>query len=256
MFSSYKIITLYPSDSYGEIIFAQYDDPLNGRFNQLDPYAGNTQDPQSLHKYLYCHANPVNGIDPSGNMEFSIAGLSQSLSIGIVVFGIFTAIGVDVFVDRGFLPDQLLNNPIVNNAMRSAYTDSHVGTPNAKEQGGTIFETSAGRFKVIRWNSGIANQIQPLYVPYGASRPFLVVGSFHTHPNPNVVAGWRQEPSEADLRWFGANRPSAGNIHFVIAYNRIYVITRSLIIGRVKWRDFAPTSGNLRQEMVGVSDEL
>jgi hypothetical protein len=34
----------------------------------MDPYAGNQQDPQSLHKYLYCHANPVNRIDPTGHM--------------------------------------------------------------------------------------------------------------------------------------------------------------------------------------------
>jgi RHS repeat-associated protein len=45
---------------------ARYYDQMNGRFNQIDPYAGNSQDPQSLHKYLYCHNNPVNHIDPSG----------------------------------------------------------------------------------------------------------------------------------------------------------------------------------------------
>ena len=45
---------------------ARYYSPSNGRFNRVDPYSGNMQDPQSLHKYLYCHANPVNGIDPSG----------------------------------------------------------------------------------------------------------------------------------------------------------------------------------------------
>jgi len=46
---------------------ARYYDQNIGRFNRMDPYAGNKQDPQSLHKYLYCHANPVNNIDPSGN---------------------------------------------------------------------------------------------------------------------------------------------------------------------------------------------
>jgi RHS repeat-associated protein len=49
---------------------ARYYNPSNGLFNRVDPYSGNLQDPQSLHKYLYCHANPVNGIDPSG-MYFS-----------------------------------------------------------------------------------------------------------------------------------------------------------------------------------------
>ncbi|KPJ66107.1 MAG: hypothetical protein AMJ43_09060, partial [Coxiella sp. DG_40] len=45
---------------------ARYYDPLNGRFNRVDPFAGNTQDPQSLHKYLYANCNPVNAIDPAG----------------------------------------------------------------------------------------------------------------------------------------------------------------------------------------------
>jgi RHS repeat-associated protein len=47
---------------------ARYYDPANGRFNQIDPFGGNNSDPQSLHKYLYCHANPINNLDPSGNM--------------------------------------------------------------------------------------------------------------------------------------------------------------------------------------------
>jgi len=37
---------------------------------------GRTQDPATLHKYLYTHADPVNGIDPSGNtglFGFSVA---------------------------------------------------------------------------------------------------------------------------------------------------------------------------------------
>jgi RHS repeat-associated protein len=45
---------------------ARYYDPATGRFNRLDPFFGNLNDPQSLHKYLYTHADPVNEIDPNG----------------------------------------------------------------------------------------------------------------------------------------------------------------------------------------------
>lgn len=45
---------------------ARWYNPYNGQFNRTDPFAGNMQDPQSLHKYLYAHANPVNAIDPTG----------------------------------------------------------------------------------------------------------------------------------------------------------------------------------------------
>jgi RHS repeat-associated protein len=42
---------------------ARYYDPATGCFNGLDPSAGNIHDPQSLHKYLYAIADPVNGTD-------------------------------------------------------------------------------------------------------------------------------------------------------------------------------------------------
>jgi RHS repeat-associated protein len=44
----------------------RYYDPATGRFNRLDPFFGNLTDPQSLLKYLYTHADPVNGVDPTG----------------------------------------------------------------------------------------------------------------------------------------------------------------------------------------------
>ncbi len=53
---------------------ARYYNPANGRFNRLDPYAGNVQDPLSLHKYLYAHGNPVMLIDPTGEFAASIGG--------------------------------------------------------------------------------------------------------------------------------------------------------------------------------------
>jgi hypothetical protein len=52
----------------------------------LDPFAGSNQDPQSLHKYLYAHCNPINGEDPSG-MAFSLAGFVSVNSILAVAIG-------------------------------------------------------------------------------------------------------------------------------------------------------------------------
>ena len=64
---------------------ARYYDPSSGRFNRLDPFAGNIQDPLSLHKYLYAHANPVMGIDPTGLAEFTTAGVNVSISTNVSV---------------------------------------------------------------------------------------------------------------------------------------------------------------------------
>jgi RHS repeat-associated protein len=57
---------------------AKYYNSATGRFNRLDPFFGNLSDTLSLHKYLYTHADPVNGIDPSG--LFTVSGLVGSMS--------------------------------------------------------------------------------------------------------------------------------------------------------------------------------
>ena len=49
------------------------------RARYLDPYQGNRHDPQSLHKYMYANANPVNNTDPTG--MFSLGETSSSLYI-------------------------------------------------------------------------------------------------------------------------------------------------------------------------------
>jgi RHS repeat-associated protein len=47
---------------------ARYLNPGSGRFTQQDAFAGLFVDPRTLHKYAYANADPVNGVDPSGNM--------------------------------------------------------------------------------------------------------------------------------------------------------------------------------------------
>ncbi|MEX0725017.1 MAG: hypothetical protein WD065_02025 [Planctomycetaceae bacterium] len=51
--------------------------PSTGRFDTLDPFYGNLQDPQSFHKYGYVHGDPVNMVDPTG--MFSVAGMVSSI---------------------------------------------------------------------------------------------------------------------------------------------------------------------------------
>jgi RHS repeat-associated protein len=73
---------------------ARYYNPAVGRFNRLDPFAGSPQDPQSLHKYLYAHCNPINNLDPSG--RYNIAEMvTVSAIMGMVCaayMGLVTAV--------------------------------------------------------------------------------------------------------------------------------------------------------------------
>ena len=56
----------FDTDAQQYYLRARYYDQNTGRFNRMDPFAGNNRDPQSLHKYLYAHCNPVMIVDPSG----------------------------------------------------------------------------------------------------------------------------------------------------------------------------------------------
>ncbi|MGH7951237.1 MAG: RHS repeat-associated core domain-containing protein, partial [Limisphaerales bacterium] len=67
---------------------ARYMNPVTGRFWTRDSVAGDTQDPLSLHKYLYAEDNPVMGIDPSGHGFSSL----QAAAVGRQVHQI---IGLD-----------------------------------------------------------------------------------------------------------------------------------------------------------------
>ena len=58
---------------------ARFYDADLGRFHTLDEYEGRTGEPLSLHKYLYAHANPVTGWDPSG--RFSLGEMATSIRI-------------------------------------------------------------------------------------------------------------------------------------------------------------------------------
>jgi RHS repeat-associated protein len=66
---------------------ARFYDPSNGRFTARDTFAGNNFDPQSLHKYLYAQADPVNRVDPSGeNSDVISLNISGAMVAGLAAF--------------------------------------------------------------------------------------------------------------------------------------------------------------------------
>ncbi|MEQ1906864.1 MAG: RHS repeat-associated core domain-containing protein [Pirellulaceae bacterium] len=97
---------LYSGEQFDSRINQQYlrarwYDASTGRFGSLDPYRGTNEDPQSLHKYLYTHADPINGIDPTGHFMASVmvgfaSALKQHLPTlieGAVIAGTLLGIG-------------------------------------------------------------------------------------------------------------------------------------------------------------------
>ncbi len=61
----------------GEESVGVYLNPNTGRFWTMDSYEGIYSEPLSLHKYLYCQADPINRIDPSGNTSVAEVGLAN-----------------------------------------------------------------------------------------------------------------------------------------------------------------------------------
>jgi RHS repeat-associated protein len=65
---------------------ARYYNSATGTFNRLDPFSGNLRDPQSLHKYLYTHGDPINSIDPTGLFTARIRLVVSMIGARIVSF--------------------------------------------------------------------------------------------------------------------------------------------------------------------------
>ena len=64
---------------------ARYYDPETGRFLSEDTYRGTADTPQMLHLYVYCANNPVNYVDPSGNIGIALPIFWTGISAGTIV---------------------------------------------------------------------------------------------------------------------------------------------------------------------------
>jgi len=77
---------------------ARYLDVRSGRFWSMDDLKGQSQEPISLHRYLYVGDDPIDRIDPSGNdfVDFAVAAAISSVlagGIGSVAGAIDTYLG-------------------------------------------------------------------------------------------------------------------------------------------------------------------
>lgn len=69
---------LYRGEQYDADLSAYYQADT-GRFLTTDPFQGVPTTPMSLHRYLYGNANPVNFIDPTGEI-----GLAEQIAVGTI----------------------------------------------------------------------------------------------------------------------------------------------------------------------------
>lgn len=96
-------------------------DTRRGRFTSMDPFAGITGAPQTLHKYTYVHADPVNFIDPTGlsdSAEYSVLSW-QSFRSAPALKKLSDAI-ICIFVHAASVIAQDPNLPLPGSLMRFA----------------------------------------------------------------------------------------------------------------------------------------
>jgi len=94
---------------------------------------------------------------------------------------------------------ELLADPLVQAALDHAWLDSQPGAPPdiRHEEGGWIYmDVATGQLTTRRAGRGILDEIDLSSPPVVFVS--VVVGKFHTHPNPRAE-GWHTGPSPSDL---------------------------------------------------------
>jgi RHS repeat-associated protein len=74
---------------------ARYYNQDGGRFMSMDPSSGKLNHPQTLHKYLFGHADPVNNMDPCGTSAIAIE-YPMTLNISLRLIGALLAISAAI----------------------------------------------------------------------------------------------------------------------------------------------------------------
>jgi len=65
---------------------ARYYNPSIGRFITQDTYPSMQFEPLSQHKYLYCHASPIDNWDPSGELTYkTVVEVAASVGIRLIL---------------------------------------------------------------------------------------------------------------------------------------------------------------------------
>ena len=87
---------------------ARYLNPDTGRFWSMDGYEGNSQEPLSLHKYMYAGADPIGMVDPGGNE--SLLDLMATMAIQYSLAAVVRPVAAQVFgaIGKAIVPRQVM----------------------------------------------------------------------------------------------------------------------------------------------------
>ena len=204
---------------------ARYYDPATGRFNRLDPFFGNHADPQSFHKYLYCHADPVNGVDPTGKWSIGISVSAIGIGLGACAgytfggitgaakgiifashlftnpFGAAILASIEIFGPRnwGISADRLIMWDLLNLAeIQYDAGNFWMLTPNT-------FKRPSQMFTDLRWGDGEKNPRNYYFGPCDMTKAFST-HSFILDQKIKIIELLSQGiiPQQVDNGWYSA----------------------------------------------------
>lgn len=135
---------LYTGEQFDEAagmyhLRARYYDQHRGRFPSTDPYSGELALPMSLHRYLYTYGDPVNNIDPSGEISsmdvLMYAGLIAAVGVvGIMSVSSFRANSQDEYVIPVLREAQRVAGALSAEINQAGYPDDYFNKKNKKKQ--------------------------------------------------------------------------------------------------------------------------
>ena len=176
---------------------ARYYNPATGRFNRLDPFSGDMQDPQSLHKYLYCHADPVMGIDPNGLFFSLLLGALFDTNLQSMAINGYDAAfqlaetglqAMDSYYNLKILRALNANDPFASPWVKNAMCVLPVLAMIAQEGGETISVSRIMNMTSADWKVYIQKT-------YG----YLAPGNMAGHVAEELAKGWLKSRGCTDI---------------------------------------------------------
>jgi len=138
---------------------ARWMDPNTGRFQTMDPYEGDQESPQTLHRYAYAGDDPVNKIDPRGEDAvdiMTVADLSGMLDSFTSIAG-----SIKKFAVGGGAP---------GNGHTTVHIWSYRGKNEAWGHASMTLDDQTPPVHISWWPSGVGRQAMP-FLPNIYSAP-------------------------------------------------------------------------------------
>lgn len=226
----------YDADLGMYYLRARFYNPDSGRFWNQDTYEGRNGEPATLHKYLYAHADPVNGRDPSGYLTLLETQVTTSIAMSVNILAAQSAANAlqmakSIFNPSGEMAEAIDDLILLNHIVQ--YASMAVAVYNV---GQITIRVGPKALQAMRRLSGVgAAHLQKLYLGAthrlrnGTSR---ASGDFTIAARTGMTSAGRQVASNFDDFLVGRNFTSPAEARKAFdVYQRAAGAEKGILIG-------------------------